>query len=103
MIGGLWLSTGCSQALMVQARIPGFEYQHSELKHFYSIAIAWNPYQVEYQQKARSLQRVYMGQVENAEVRKPLTETEVRKPKYGSEKKIRLLVSSALLTHDCAL
>ena len=31
------------------------------------------------------------------------TETEVRKPKYGSEKKSRLLMSSALLTHDCAL
>ena len=30
-------------------------------------------------------------------------ETEVRKPKYGSEKKSRLSVSSALLTHDCAL
>ena len=34
------------------------------------------------------------GQVENAEV---------RKPKYGSEKKSRLSVSSALLTHDCSL
>ena len=31
------------------------------------------------------------------------TETEVRKPKCGSEKKSRLSVSSALLTHDCAL
>ena len=40
------------------------------------------------------------GQVENAEVRKPKygngsTETEVRKRKYGSEKKSRLLMSSA--------
>ena len=48
------------------------------------------------------------GQVENAEVRKPKygnrsTEIEVRKLKYGSEEKSRLLVSSALLTHDCAL
>ena len=36
-----------------------------------------------------------MGQVEYAEV---------RKPKYGngSEKKKRLLVPSALLTHECA-
>ena len=31
------------------------------------------------------------------------TETEVRKPKYGSEKKSRLLMSSALLTHVKAL
>ena len=30
-------------------------------------------------------------------------ETEVRKQKYGSEKESRLSVSSALLTHDCAL
>ena len=36
----------------------------------------------------------FNGQVENAEV---------RKPKYGSEKKSRLSVSSALLTHDCTL
>ena len=48
------------------------------------------------------------GPVENAEVWKPKygngsTETEVRKPKCGSEKKSRLSVSSALLTHDCAL
>ena len=46
--------------------------------------------------------------MENAGVQKPKygngsTETEVRKPKYGSEKKSRLSVSSALLFHDCAL
>ena len=46
-----------------------------------------------------------VGQVENAEVRKPKyrngsTETEVRKRKYGSEKKSRLSVFSAFLTHE---
>ena len=46
--------------------------------------------------------------MENAGVQKPKygngsTEMEVRKPKYGSEKKSRLSVSSALLFHDCAL
>ena len=37
---------------------------------------------------------LYFGQVENAEV---------RKPKYGSEKKSRLSVSNAILTHSKAL
>ena len=41
--------------------------------------------------KART---IVFGQVENAEV---------RKPKYGSENKSRLLMSSALLTHGKAL
>ena len=46
--------------------------------------------------------------MENTEVQKPKygnrsTETEVWKPKYGSEKKSHLSVSSAFLTHDCAL
>ena len=36
------------------------------------------------------------GQVKNAE-----TEMEVRKPKYRSEKKSRLSVFSAFLTHEC--
>ena len=44
-----------------------------------------------------------VGQVENAEVRNQSTETEVQKPKYGSGKKSRLSVSSALLTHVKAL
>ena len=49
-----------------------------------------------------------MGQVENAEVRKSKygngsMETEVQKPKCGSEKKSCLLMSSALLTHVKAL
>ena len=35
---------------------------------------------------------IFPGQVEN---------TEVQKPKYGSEKKSRLSVFTALLTHEC--
>ena len=42
----------------------------------------------------RSHQPKILGQVENAEV---------RKPKYGSEKKSRLSVFSALMTHVKAL
>ena len=45
----------------------------------------------------------WQGQVENAEVRNRSTETEVRKPKCGIEKKSRLSVSSPLLTHVKAL
>jgi len=42
------------------------------------------------------------GQVENAEVQKPKYGNGSTETKYGSEKKSNLLVSSALLTHDCA-
>ena len=38
-----------------------------------------------------------------AMINKPQLDAEVREPKYGSEKKSHLSVSSALLTHDCAL
>jgi len=47
------------------------------------------------------------GQVKNAEVKPKYgngsMEIEVRKQKYGSEKKSHQSVSSALLTHDCSL
>ena len=44
------------------------------------------------------------GQVVNAEVRKPKYRNgTMHGNKYGSEKKSRLSVSSALVTHNCAL